>query len=579
MKNHIIIVSSFLLWLSLSIEINAQTRSLGEMKESLVRAKHDSTRSMILMNYGFDQFGVAADSVLKYTKLGLNLAEKIGFQKGIVLSYRNYGVLYHYQSEIDSALFYFTKFLESSKKINYQAGVSRAYNNLGILHALLSNYVQAIGYYEESLEISVQLGDTLGIARTMNNMGEAFQEIGDYNRALNYLIRCSELEKKMGLENEKTESLKNIGHVLIDLNQYQSAMDYFQKALTIDSSLNRVLRVAQTYRDIGRTHQFLNNQAEALKYLEMSLDRLRKFGYLPSTAEVLLNIGDLYVTQQQHKKAFENYNEALHIFSGVGNRLGSVKAKNKVADIHLHLENYPYALEMAHASLTQAMSSGFKREIVLATNVLYQAYDQLGDHKKAYKYRSMNAQYSDSLYGEFRTNMLTTFENRYKLDQIHKENIVLAHQNELNQAQLDKAKLQIQKKNILLIGGSVSLILLTFLTISTLRFTKERKKSFALLRKKNKEIIQINEELEERVKKRTKKIKSQNKRLQEYAFFNSHLVRAPLANILGYTQYLSDNNNDQDWKELNQNIFHSAKELDQVVRSIGEILDDEELNS
>jgi len=68
-------------------------------------------------------------------------------------------------------------------------------------------------------------------------------------------------------------------------------------------------------------------------------------------------------------------------------------------------------------------------------------------------------------------------------------------------------------------------------------------------------------------------IESQNKKLKEIAWMQSHVVRAPLARIMGLIQVMSENHqDDQKDKQINytllQHILTSAYELDEIIREI-----------
>lgn len=88
----------------------------------------------------------------------------------------------------------------------------------------------------------------------------------------------------------------------------------------------------------------------------------------------------------------------------------------------------------------------------------------------------------------------------------------------------------------------------------------------------NDQLTGTNEQLEEAVKKRTEELETQNKQLTEYAFINSHLLRAPLARLLGLSQLVSLEVSSVKDRELITALQHSAKELDEIVRKITEIL-------
>ncbi|WP_114748303.1 response regulator [Pleomorphovibrio marinus] len=65
-----------------------------------------------------------------------------------------------------------------------------------------------------------------------------------------------------------------------------------------------------------------------------------------------------------------------------------------------------------------------------------------------------------------------------------------------------------------------------------------------------------------------KAIEDQNNKLQEIAWTQSHIVRAPLSRLMGLVQSLEDLEKELGAKEVKNLIIKSAKELDQVIRKI-----------
>jgi signal transduction histidine kinase len=108
-------------------------------------------------------------------------------------------------------------------------------------------------------------------------------------------------------------------------------------------------------------------------------------------------------------------------------------------------------------------------------------------------------------------------------------------------------------------------------------------KAYSRLRSKNREVIELisqlkamNGSLERVVRERTKDIEERNKKLKKYAFMNSHMVRAPLANILGAIQHLEDKTDQIAAEELLDIVKVSATSLDDVIKEIGRSLDEQE---
>ena len=79
-----------------------------------------------------------------------------------------------------------------------------------------------------------------------------------------------------------------------------------------------------------------------------------------------------------------------------------------------------------------------------------------------------------------------------------------------------------------------------------------------------------------RLKENLRVLEIRNEQLSEYAFINSHLLRAPLARLLGLANLLKLQTKEVPEAEFVDRFHDACKELDQVVRSISEILAEED---
>ncbi len=104
--------------------------------------------------------------------------------------------------------------------------------------------------------------------------------------------------------------------------------------------------------------------------------------------------------------------------------------------------------------------------------------------------------------------------------------------------------------------------------------TRELDEKYELIRQQKEEITSINESLEEQVNQRTLRLSVQNDKLREYAYFNAHKVRGPLARILGMVQLFRNNYHDKE--DIIIKIEKSAMELDEVVKDINKRLSESE---
>lgn len=87
------------------------------------------------------------------------------------------------------------------------------------------------------------------------------------------------------------------------------------------------------------------------------------------------------------------------------------------------------------------------------------------------------------------------------------------------------------------------------------------------------EIKAHNENLDELVKKRSEEIEEQLSLFHQYAYLNSHEVRAPLARILGLISLIGYEEENQEVNPIIGKLNESAVELDSIVKRMNRLLE------
>jgi len=102
---------------------------------------------------------------------------------------------------------------------------------------------------------------------------------------------------------------------------------------------------------------------------------------------------------------------------------------------------------------------------------------------------------------------------------------------------------------------------------------QERRNYETTLIEKQEEITLINQSLEVRVKQRTEELEKQNSQLAEYAYINSHLLRAPLSRLLGLVNLVRYSEiAGSEREQVIRQIHMAGQELDGVIAKINEAL-------
>lgn len=121
---------------------------------------------------------------------------------------------------------------------------------------------------------------------------------------------------------------------------------------------------------------------------------------------------------------------------------------------------------------------------------------------------------------------------------------------------------------------SVLVLIIIARTIFYFRYVlliKKQRKLKALIADRTREIQDLNDHLEEKVKERTKELQDKNLKLEEYAFINAHHLRAPLAKIMSAVHVVEKMDEKSVDPEILKILKDSIEELDQVIYSINDI--------
>jgi signal transduction histidine kinase len=93
------------------------------------------------------------------------------------------------------------------------------------------------------------------------------------------------------------------------------------------------------------------------------------------------------------------------------------------------------------------------------------------------------------------------------------------------------------------------------------------------LKLQSEEIKAINESLEQRVKERTQVLEEKNKQLAEYAFINSHVLRAPVSTMMGLINLISYSTLPLEDQKIYDHLLETAEVLDAIIFKINNAID------
>ncbi|HFA47832.1 MAG TPA: helix-turn-helix domain-containing protein [Bacteroidetes bacterium] len=272
------------------------------------------------------------------------------------------------------------------------------------------------------------------------NGGRAILQANLYNEMGYFIIYFNWLEKAQGKEflekaleiyrsqNDKrgmARVLRRLGRVAETPGE---ALGHYQQALVIFEEENDLVNAGWTHFDLGLAYRDKKDFSNSLAHFNKALDIHRCSNSLGGVADIILEIGRLYLVQNMPGKAVAPLNEAL-----------------------LLAKKIPLQPNIRDASAALA-----------------KAYEQMGDFAKAYPFLQLNLQYKDSTFYEKMTEQIAESNARYQSEQKEKE---------LAQKELELAQ-QKNQRNLILLGSLLALALISGLFLFR-NFQQRQKKKEA----------------------------------------------------------------------------------------------------
>jgi len=100
----------------------------------------------------------------------------------------------------------------------------------------------------------------------------------------------------------------------------------------------------------------------------------------------------------------------------------------------------------------------------------------------------------------------------------------------------------------------------------------QRKKYQEDLKKQQKEIVKLNQQLEAKVQMRTQALKAKNEKLKDFAYMNSHKIRGPVCRLLGLKELLKLEANEIN-NPLHDHMMIVIEELNEITIEAGAMIE------
>ncbi|NVO10233.1 MAG: tetratricopeptide repeat protein [Bacteroidales bacterium] len=454
-------------------------------------------------------------------------------------------------------------------KINKPDLVARAYQLLGESNRDLNRFSTAIDFFKQSEQIYTLQKDSTSLASVMNNIGNCYQMMSEYDLAIEYLQKALKISENLKFKNLKASILNNLGIIHQQTKQIEQSLNYHNQALLLFDEVGDKKGYSSTQNNIGLAYSSIGKYQEALVWFNKAIIIKNEINDTLNLANTYESIGQVHEKIDNYSKAIDYYLEALKLHQLIKNSYGIVEDYISLASVNLKIKDfqkaYEYLLEIEK-----------KAEHVENYIALKDSYKVLSDYYLAignlYQSRAMMLKYAamvEKIFHKQVSDKLSDFTAKYESEKKD-------YQNRLLQANLKIESVKFQRSQ----GLQLCFLIISIIAISLLIYTifllrKLRARNYQIMQF-NKELNNLNVELETKTDRRTKELSDALKKAEEsdklksvFLANMSHEVRTPMNGILGFAKVLENNDLSLEDRKLYLDVINrQGRSLLQIINDI-----------
>lgn len=307
-----------------------------------------------------------------YAEKSLQLAEKIGWKKGIANLHNDLGLMVGDTGNNTLARQHFQQSYEMNKALDAKINQVNNLNNIGRSYQRESNFSTATDYYFKALAIAQEINNSEKIALVGTNLTAAYTTQKNYTKATEYgemTLKHAELSKS---PDQIGKALLLLGVIKKETKDSAAAKTYMQRALKVYQEVDNKRQVAAVLGNLAPL-EFPDHQKEIALLLQAQkiFDETGP-AYIGSIANIA-NLGSEYYSlalqskspeKEKYLQVSEGYSlRAISLCKQTSNAEYVATISLSLADLEEERHNYKAALQYykAASSINDSLFSQDKK--------------------------------------------------------------------------------------------------------------------------------------------------------------------------------------------------------------------------
>ncbi len=209
------------------------------------------------------------------------------------------------------------RYLQEGLALARQSGGLKHMSNLlkalALVAASRGDYTQEEAYLQEGLNYARQLGDREQMCVLLMNLGATSAEQGHYDQAEEMFLEGLVIARKIGHREWTSALLSNLGDIAVEKQNYEQAILYLEEGLQLARQTGNREWYSLLISNLGLTTRKQGNYVQAEIFLQEGLKIAGELGIPQVIANILYELGNLYLDMQQIEAAYKIFSEMQDI--------------------------------------------------------------------------------------------------------------------------------------------------------------------------------------------------------------------------------------------------------------------------
>ncbi|MFH0736338.1 MAG: tetratricopeptide repeat-containing sensor histidine kinase [bacterium] len=451
----------------------------------------------------------------------------------------------------EQSIGYGEKALQITRKNGYKLGEAEILYLLGVSYHAQSKYTKAMEYYRLSYDIMKEQKNNVGIGKCLNRIALIYNVLGNFDKAFEYCLKSVSILERENDKKSLGESYNHLGILYYILNDIPKAKEASFKALKFCETMNEDLVLAVSHEHLVVIYIKTKEYDKALYHVQKSLELRKAKNDRIGIAGSYENMAIIYKNTKKYNDAIKYYNKSLALKKELNNQRGMSSSISGIGMIYFNLGQYEKSLGYILQAYQIRKKLGDKRGTASSLNQIAETYLAMGNYKSALTYYKLAKTINDSLLSEQKNKVIAEFQEKFQ--QVKREEKIRS----------------LQKENIIQKNQRNSLLIISFLLLTTVIFIfiayHSKRKVNNLLINHNAEVTGQKEELQYLNDQLKELIATKDK------FFSiiAHDLKSLFLGFLGMTEMMANETSSFTHQELSA----TSKEMHKSANNLYKLLE------